>query len=168
MPLHYLFERRGRRAVPAAGVGFQLGCERFGAMAVPVGPGTVRLPWVAQAAFGASHIWAALAAGVRDAAASAASLLLDPFQVAPPTRQVSLRSDYELEMQRHNIRRAMRLGIWIWPSFTALDAYMCFVRYPGAPFPLLLIYRFVIGWVFVGVHRASARRHPEMLRVPLK
>ena len=30
-----------------AGVGFQLGCERFGAMAIPLGPGT----WICSASF---------------------------------------------------------------------------------------------------------------------
>src|SRR5262245_3413945 len=42
---------------------------------------------------------------------------------------------------RHVIARAMRIGLWTWPSFTALDAYMCYVAYPGAPFSRFVIYR---------------------------
>jgi len=65
--------------------------------------------------------------------------------------------DLDAEAQRLVVRRAMRIGIWVWPSFTVLDAWMCFVAYPGAPFGLFLIYRLVVGLAFVTVFRASLR-----------
>lgn len=51
----------------------------------------------------------------------------------------------------------MLAGLWIWPSFTLLDAYMCFVAYPGAPFLLFLAYRIVIELVLFAVYRAARR-----------
>jgi hypothetical protein len=33
------------------------------------------------------------------------------------------------------VRRAMRIGWWVWPSFGLLDAYLCFALYPEAPLP---------------------------------
>jgi eukaryotic-like serine/threonine-protein kinase len=58
---------------------------------------------------------------------------------------------------RHVIARAVRIGMWTWPSFTALDAYMCYVAYPDAPFARFVIYRIVIELVFVAVYRACLR-----------
>ena len=51
----------------------------------------------------------------------------------------------------------MLAGLWIWPSFTLLDAYMCFVAFPGAPFPLFLTYRVVIELVLFAVYRVAHR-----------
>lgn len=59
------------------------------------------------------------------------------------------------------VARASRAGIWIWPLFLALDAYMCFVVYPGAPFPLFIAYRIVIELAFLAVLRASSREDPD-------
>ena len=56
---------------------------------------------------------------------------------------------------RRTVARAMRIGLYIWPSFTVLDAFMCFVAYPDAPFWLFLVYRVVVGLAFYGVYRAS-------------
>jgi serine/threonine-protein kinase len=58
---------------------------------------------------------------------------------------------------RRVVERAMRTGLVVWPLFAILDAYMCFVAYPGAPFPLFVVYRVVIELVFVLVYRASLR-----------
>ena len=65
--------------------------------------------------------------------------------------------DLDAEAQRRVVRRAMHIGIWVWPSFALLDAWMCFVAYPGAPFGLFLVYRLIGELVFVVVYRASAR-----------
>jgi len=51
----------------------------------------------------------------------------------------------------------MRIGLWTWPSFVILDAYMCFVAYPGAPFGLFVAYRLGLEVVFALVYRASRR-----------
>ena len=58
---------------------------------------------------------------------------------------------------RKVVGRAIWIGLWTWPSFTALDAYMCFVAYPGAPFRLFLVYRVLIELLFLGVYRTSLR-----------
>jgi serine/threonine-protein kinase len=58
---------------------------------------------------------------------------------------------------RKVVGRAIWIGLWTWPSFTALDAYMCFVAYPGAPFRLFLVYRVLIELLLLGVYRASLR-----------
>jgi eukaryotic-like serine/threonine-protein kinase len=65
--------------------------------------------------------------------------------------------DLEAEAERRVVRRAMHIGLWVWPSFALLDVWMCFVAYPGAPFRLFLAYRLVVELAFVGVYRASAR-----------
>ena len=63
----------------------------------------------------------------------------------------------EREAIRRMVTRSMRIGMWIWPSFTVVDAWMCFVAYPGAPFPRFLAYRVVVELVLVMVYRASKR-----------
>jgi hypothetical protein len=68
--------------------------------------------------------------------------------------------DLDAEAQRRVVRRAMRIGMWVWPSFALLDAWMCFVAYPGAPFGLFLIYRVVGELGFVAAYRATGR--PEV------
>jgi len=66
---------------------------------------------------------------------------------------------------RRVVRRALRAGLWIWPSFTTLDAYMCFVAYPGAPFSLFVVYRIVIELGFLGVYRLSLRETSDLGRL---
>jgi tRNA A-37 threonylcarbamoyl transferase component Bud32 len=56
---------------------------------------------------------------------------------------------------RHVIARAMRIALWTWPAFAALDAYMCFVAYPTAPFSRVLTYRVVVELFYVGVYRVT-------------
>ena len=65
--------------------------------------------------------------------------------------------DSEQEAGRRTVMRAMWIGLWVWPAFTVLDAYMCFVAYPRARFSLFVLYRVVIGLVFLGVYLASRR-----------
>lgn len=57
---------------------------------------------------------------------------------------------------RRTVARAMRIGLYIWPTFTLLDVYMCFVAYPNAPFALFLGYRVVVSLAFYGVYRAAS------------
>lgn len=59
--------------------------------------------------------------------------------------------------ERHVVTRALWIGLWTWPSFTALDVYMCFVAYPGTPFSRFVIYRVAVELLFVLVYRASLR-----------
>jgi serine/threonine-protein kinase len=51
----------------------------------------------------------------------------------------------------------MRIALWTWPSFIALDAYMCFVAFPQAPFRLFVEYRIGLELLFFIVFRASLR-----------
>jgi serine/threonine-protein kinase len=75
------------------------------------------------------------------------------FSATPP----SSLSESEQESGRRTVKRAMWIGHWVWPSFTVLDAYMCFVAYPDARFSLFLVYRALVELIFVGVYRASLR-----------
>jgi serine/threonine-protein kinase len=59
------------------------------------------------------------------------------------------------EAKRRALMRSLRLGIWIWPTFTLLDAWMCFIAWPGAPFGLFLAIRVVVEVLLVAVYRAS-------------
>ena len=58
---------------------------------------------------------------------------------------------------RRVVERAMETGLVVWPLFAILDAYMCFVAYPGAPFLLFVFYRVAIELVFLFVYRISVR-----------
>ena len=55
---------------------------------------------------------------------------------------------------RRVVARAIWIGLWTWPSFTALDAYMCFVAYPDAPFRLFVAYRIAVELIMLAVYRA--------------
>lgn len=63
------------------------------------------------------------------------------------------------ESLRHSVRRANWIGLWVWPSFTLLDAYMCFVAFPGAPFPLFLAGRVLVEAALYAVYWASRQPH---------
>src|SRR6185503_16357960 len=76
-----------------------------------------------------------------------------PREVAPPASPAT----FERDEMRRMVRRSMRIGIWVWPSFTVVDAWMCFVAYPDAPFVLFLVYRIVIELALIAVYRASRR-----------
>ena len=66
---------------------------------------------------------------------------------------------------RRTVTRAMKIGLWVWPSYTLLDVYMCFVAYPGAPFPLFLLYRLIVEIGFVGVYRATLKGTVKLERL---
>ena len=76
---------------------------------------------------------------------------------ASPTLPVASIAELQTEARRRVVARAMRIGLWAWPSFVLLDAWMCFVAFPGAPFGLFVLYRIVIALVLFGVYRASRR-----------
>ena len=64
---------------------------------------------------------------------------------------VSPLVDRDPEAVRRMVTRAIGTGLWVWPSFGALDAWMCFVAYPGAPFGLFVAYRLVVEALFYSV-----------------
>ena len=81
---------------------------------------------------------------------------LDPLEITPPAESVSADA-LRAEARRRLVQRAMLIGIWVWPSFALLDAWMSFVAYPGAPFHLFLAYRVVVEVALVATYRASRR-----------
>ena len=62
------------------------------------------------------------------------------------------------ESIRHTVRRAMWIGLWIWPSFTLLDVYMCFVAFPAAPFRYFVVARVLIEGVLFAVYAGTRRK----------
>jgi serine/threonine-protein kinase len=60
---------------------------------------------------------------------------------------------------RQVIARAMRIGLWTWPSFVLLDAYMCFVVFPGTAFTPFVLYRIAVQLLLLAIDRASHRPH---------
>jgi serine/threonine-protein kinase len=81
----------------------------------------------------------------------AATLAADEGSSAGPVG----RSDDEL--RRRNIRRAMRIGLIVWPAFALHDAYMCLALYPDAPFTLFLGYRVLVEGVLWLAYRRAMR-----------
>lgn len=79
--------------------------------------------------------------------------------------QLASTPERQQESDRRTVMRAMRTGLWVWPAFTVLDAYMCFVAYPAAPFSLFVVYRVVVELVFLGVYRASRREGANASRL---
>ena len=71
----------------------------------------------------------------------------------------------EVTAGRRTVARAMWIGLWIWPSFTLLDVYMCYVAYPSAPFRLFVVYRVLVELAFIGVYRASIRGTMDVKRL---
>jgi serine/threonine-protein kinase len=69
----------------------------------------------------------------------------------------------DTQADRRVVTRAMSIGMWVWPSFALLDAYMCFVAFPGAHFGRFLAYRAIVELAFYGVYWASLHTS-----VPLK
>ena len=61
------------------------------------------------------------------------------------------------ESDRRVARRAMGTGLWVWPAFVVLDAYMCFVAFPNAPFARFVAYRLLVELVFLAVYRMTRR-----------
>ena len=88
----------------------------------------------------------------------------EPVALTPPDTPASDQSSLvpstatgegEDAAARRTVARAMRIGAWIWPSYTLLDVYMCFVVKPDAPFALFVFYRVIIELAFFAVYRAS-------------
>jgi hypothetical protein len=95
----------------------------------------------------------------------------DVSVVLPPTREGSspdttrflppaTPGTFERDEIRRVVMRSTRIGMWVWPIFTVVDAWMCFVAYPGAPFRLFVVYRVLVELALVQVYRAS--RNPEV------
>ena len=84
-----------------------------------------------------------------------------------PARSASLAtiSVASTNEDRRVVTRSMWAGACIWPTFLLLDAYMCFVVYPAAPFALFVIYRVVIEMVFLIVYRTSLRPDADANRL---
>ncbi len=60
--------------------------------------------------------------------------------------------------ERRSVRRAMRLGTFVWPAFFLVDLYLGIFVYPGAPLALFTAFR-VIGQIGIfAVYRLSLRR----------
>jgi serine/threonine-protein kinase len=78
---------------------------------------------------------------------------------------ISPATDHRADADRRMATRAMRIGLWAWPSFFALDAYMCLVAYPGAPLLLFAGYRAVMELAFYAVYRASRRPASDVRQV---
>jgi len=64
--------------------------------------------------------------------------------------------DRDSRTRRQAIGRAMRIGLWVWPSFTALDVYMCLVLYRGSPLSLFLAIRVAVEAHIFWVYRRSS------------
>ena len=67
--------------------------------------------------------------------------------------------------ERRIILRAMRTGLWTWPAFVALDAYMCFWAYPRAPFAVFVTYRVVVEAMFLAVYYACLQERVSVVRL---
>jgi len=67
-----------------------------------------------------------------------------PISGASPPVRSTPTEEGEDAAARRSVARAMWIGAWIWPSYTLLDVYMCFVAYPDAPFGLFVFYRVLI------------------------
>lgn len=63
---------------------------------------------------------------------------------------------------RRVVVRAIRTGLWIWPSFALLDVYMCLVAYPEASLLRFLGYRVVVELLLFVVYQASRRESSDV------
>jgi serine/threonine-protein kinase len=59
----------------------------------------------------------------------------------------------------------MRIGLWVWPSFTLLDVYMCLVLYRDAPLPVFLAIRLLVEGAILQAYRLSLRPMLPIARV---
>lgn len=81
--------------------------------------------------------------------------------LTPPPRAAAADTRAESDETR-SIRRAIRLGLFIWPAFLLLDVFMCRVVYPGAPLGLFVVYR-LVGEACIVVAWWLARRSSRSL-----
>ena len=86
------------------------------------------------------------------------------MNASPPLPAASI-AELQTEARRRVVARAMRIGLWAWPSFVLLDAWMCFVAYPGAPFGLFVVYRIVVALALYTVYRATRWRSVPIFRL---
>jgi len=96
--------------------------------------------------------------------ASTQRVIVDSNTRAPDSRGLATPADTVAEGRRRTIARSMLIGMWIWPSFVIVDAWMCFVAYAGAPFSTFLVIRVAVELLLVVVYRAS-RKPGQSLRV---
>ena len=76
-------------------------------------------------------------------------------------------ADAEYAAGRRSVARTMLIGGWIWPAYTLLDIFMCFVAFPTARFNLFILYRVVVELAFVAVYRASIKGMLSLKRLVL-
>jgi hypothetical protein len=95
--------------------------------------------------------------------------VITPPHTPTPGAAIPVRStptqDSDDTAARRSVARAMLIGCWVWPSYTLLDVYMCFVAYPEAPFRLFVIYRLIVELAFFAVYRESVRGTIELKRL---
>ena len=95
--------------------------------------------------------------------------LLTPPDAATPGNDGPIvstpRDEAEYAAGRRSVARTMRIGGWIWPSYTLLDLYMCFVAFPNARFTLFIFYRVVVEVAFLAVYRASVKGTLSLTRL---
>ena len=60
--------------------------------------------------------------------------------------------------ERRAFRRAMGLGLYVWPSFVLLDQYLGRLAYPGAPLRFFLVLRVIGQLAIFGMYRFSYRK----------
>lgn len=72
-----------------------------------------------------------------------------------PADATSPRADPE---ERRAFRRAMGLGLYVWPSFVLLDQYLGRYAYPGAPLRYFLFLRVVGQLAIFAMYRFSYRK----------
>ncbi|WP_234023896.1 serine/threonine-protein kinase [Sorangium cellulosum] len=64
---------------------------------------------------------------------------------------------HDTESVRRAVRRAIRVALWIWPTFTLVDVFMAIVLYPAAPVWHCLVLRAVEQAFAVAAYRLSGR-----------
>jgi eukaryotic-like serine/threonine-protein kinase len=67
--------------------------------------------------------------------------------------------------ERRSVRRAMRLGAFVWPAFFLADLYLGLVVYPGAPIALYGAFRLLGELAIFGVYRVSLRQDVSSRRL---
>jgi eukaryotic-like serine/threonine-protein kinase len=97
---------------------------------------------------------------LRVESSAAASMLGQRTRGRSGAKKSSPQGVQDEETIRRAVRRAMRVALWIWPSFTLLDVLMATVLYPAAPLWHCLGMRLIEQVIVVGVYRLSLQ--PEV------
>lgn len=83
---------------------------------------------------------------------------LAPPPPAPEVRARPKARTYADDEERRAFRRAMMIGLFVWPAFHGVDQYLGRIVYPGAPLGLFFLLR-VIGEVAIfGMYSLSFRK----------